>query len=185
VDRAALDVAHRLGLLYGGWCPGGGWAEDRPEPPGVLADYPGLRPTPRRDPGQRTLWNVRDSDATLILLPGGRHISPGTRRTIECARRLGRPCRLACLDERQAAQTAARWLHRVRPATLNVAGPRESEYPGVYDRARGFLVVVLAAWANVQRKPTFRTSARGCERSRPPRRLPMFGGLVGDRVGRA
>lgn len=26
VDRAALDAAIERGLLYGGWCPKGGWA---------------------------------------------------------------------------------------------------------------------------------------------------------------
>ena len=39
-DRAALDIAIELGIAYGGWCPAGGWAEDFPEPPGLLAFYP-------------------------------------------------------------------------------------------------------------------------------------------------
>ena len=37
VDRAALDAAVALAVPYAGWCPRGGWAEDFPEPPGVLA----------------------------------------------------------------------------------------------------------------------------------------------------
>ena len=65
VDRAALDAAIARGIAYGGWCPQGGWAEDCPEPPGVLARYPLLRETPSADPAQRTEWNVRDSDASL------------------------------------------------------------------------------------------------------------------------
>jgi hypothetical protein len=155
VDRAALDVAIRLGLTYRGWCPGGGWAEDRPEPPGVLADYPKLRPTPRRDPGQRTLWNVRDSDATLILVRGGRrHLSPGTARTLQCARVLRRPVRLAGLADRHAAENAALWLLQVRPARLNVAGPRESEDPGAYTSARRFLLALLEACAGDFRTKT-------------------------------
>lgn len=32
VDRAALDVAIEQGIPYRGWCPKGGWAEDRPSP---------------------------------------------------------------------------------------------------------------------------------------------------------
>ena len=36
VDRAALDVAIERGVPWGGWCPKGGWAEDFPEPPGLL-----------------------------------------------------------------------------------------------------------------------------------------------------
>ena len=38
------------------------------EPPGLLARYRELRETPDRRPEQRTTWNVRDSDVTLILL---------------------------------------------------------------------------------------------------------------------
>jgi hypothetical protein len=56
VDRAALDVALERGMVAGGWCPAGRWAEDAPIP----ADYP-LRETPSAHPAQRTEWNVRDS----------------------------------------------------------------------------------------------------------------------------
>jgi hypothetical protein len=63
VDRAVLDVALARGIAYGGWCPKGGWAEDFPKPPGVLAKYPQLAETPLVDPAQRTEWNVRDADA--------------------------------------------------------------------------------------------------------------------------
>jgi hypothetical protein len=64
VDRAALDVAIERGMEWGGWCPKGGWAEDFPNPPGLLPHYPHLRETPEPHPLQRTEWNVRDSDAT-------------------------------------------------------------------------------------------------------------------------
>lgn len=48
-DRAALDVAIELAIDYGGWCPAGGWAEDFPEPPGLLAAYPKLAATTEAD----------------------------------------------------------------------------------------------------------------------------------------
>ncbi len=70
VDRAALDFALARGLSYGGWCPRGGWAEDFPVAPGLLAEYPRLTETPSDLPEQRTAWNVRDSHATLILVRG-------------------------------------------------------------------------------------------------------------------
>ena len=69
VDRAALDAARQCGLKICGWCPKGGWAEDCPEPPGLLALYPELRETPSENVSQRTVWNVRDADATLIICP--------------------------------------------------------------------------------------------------------------------
>ncbi|HEY6920163.1 MAG TPA: putative molybdenum carrier protein, partial [Methyloceanibacter sp.] len=59
VDRAALDAAIERGIACGGWCPKGGWAEDMPRPPGVLARYPMLQETPLGDHVQRTEWNVR------------------------------------------------------------------------------------------------------------------------------
>lgn len=39
VDRAALDFAIEHGIPYCGWCPKGDWAEDYPDPPGLLRDY--------------------------------------------------------------------------------------------------------------------------------------------------
>ena len=86
VDRAALDVAVARGIDYAGWCPRGGWAEDLTEPPGLLARYPHLRETPSADPAQRTEWNVRESDATLILIEGaGLGLLRGTRLAREKA----------------------------------------------------------------------------------------------------
>ena len=88
VDRAALDVAIAHGIAYGGWCPQGGWAEDFPQPPGLLAKYPGLRETPLADPAQRTEWNVRDADACLIIVDtGGLEVSAGTTLAGELAHR--------------------------------------------------------------------------------------------------
>lgn len=144
VDRAALDVAVALGLPYGGWCPAGGWAEDRPDPPGLLTDYPRLQATPEPDPAVRTERNVRDSDATLVLVPRRGWHSPGTRLTIEWCRRLGRPHQVAVADDREAVALVARWLADLQDdVVLTVAGPRESQAPGVYAVARTCLLAVL------------------------------------------
>ena len=131
VDRAALDVALELGMECGGWCPAGRAAEDGP----IDARYP-LAETPSADPAQRTEWNVRDSDATLILTGGA---SPGTELAREAARRLGRPVYTFSADAPADVGAFRRWLqiHRVR--TLNVAGPRESESPGIHAAARAIL----------------------------------------------
>src|SRR5262245_30144595 len=92
VDRAALDVAIERNMDWGGWCPKGGWAEDLTTPPGVLAKYPRLRETPDAHPLQRTEWNVRDSDATLIITDrDGLSVSIGSKRANEWARRHGKP----------------------------------------------------------------------------------------------
>jgi len=147
VDRAALDVAIRLGLHYGGWCPRGGLAADFPEPPGLLARYPRLTETPSAALEQRTAWNVRDSHATLILVPGG-DLSPyrGTAFTVLCADVIFlRPWLGTDVNRPEAPDQARQWLrslmHVAGPEDLllNVAGPRESEAPGVYSAAVRFL----------------------------------------------
>lgn len=139
-DRAALDVALELGIDYGGWCPAGGWAEDFPEPPGLLAVYPKLRPTAEPQPAARTRLNVRDSDATLIVWDG-RTSSAGTQLTVEIAQELGRPMLVTSGD---LGQTRA-WLDGFStPVVLNVAGPRESNCPGSYLRTAALLREALA-----------------------------------------
>lgn len=133
-DRAALDFAISRGVDYSGWCPAGGWAEDFPKPPGLLSAYPNLVETLTADPRERTALNVRDSDATLIVSPGAKLIeSPGTTYTANVARRLRRPLHIADLSASDAVDRALAWLAARAPIhTLNIAGPRESEHPGVY-----------------------------------------------------
>ena len=141
-DRAALDAALDAGLPYGGWCPSGGWAEDLPEPPGLLRHYPSLREAPDRD--TRTRWNVRDSDATLVLMLSDAS-SPGTDLTLAAARELGRP-HLVVPARTESLAGVLSWMESAGEAlTLNVAGPRESEQPGLYDAAYAFLGTLLGA----------------------------------------
>jgi len=132
VDRAALDTALALGLRVGGWCPLGRRAEDGPIPRPYC-----LRETPTQDYAQRTEWNVRDSDATLILFRG--RLSGGSARTAEHAARLGHPLLTLDLDTAPDPGLAADWVRRQGVRVLNVAGPRESGAPGIYAQARGWL----------------------------------------------
>ncbi|HSR54099.1 MAG TPA: putative molybdenum carrier protein [Acidobacteriota bacterium] len=142
VDRAALDRASEAGLARGGWCPRGRRAEDGAIDPA----YP-LRETPSAESSQRTEWNVRDSDATLVLtLPQAR--SRGTDLTLEVARRQGRPCRVVDLERPPKKKAIKEWLRAHQVGILNVAGPRESEAPGVYAAASRFLEQLL----NVEEK---------------------------------
>jgi hypothetical protein len=140
VDRAALDVAHALGIAYGGWVPRGRAAEDGPVP----ASYTGMRETSSADPALRTVLNVRDSDATLVITRGP--ATAGSARTLDAAARVGRPVLhldLARLSTDAAATLLVRWLTQRRPAILNVAGPRAGEDPVIGDLAREVLTAAL------------------------------------------
>jgi hypothetical protein len=149
VDRAALDVAIERGMAWGGWCPKGGWAEDFPDPPGHLAKYPHLKETAHSHPLQRTEWNVRDSDATLIVTDsGGLSVSIGTRRAHQWAHQHGKPLLVIDASEPEAAAHAATWLKAQRKRfgadmALGIGGPRESEAPGIYARARSLIAAML------------------------------------------
>ena len=136
VDRAALDAALELGMAVGGWCPLGRLAED-----GRIPEHYPLSETPTEEYAVRTEWNVRDSDATLVLARGG--LSGGTAYTVECADRLGRPCLVVNLDDDPDPDEVRRALSDAI-AVLNVAGPRESTSPGIYLVARRFLRELLA-----------------------------------------
>jgi Circularly permutated YpsA SLOG family len=145
VDRAALDVAIELGIPYRGWCPRGGWAEDMLSPPGVLALYPQLRETPEADPRQRTEWNVRDCDRLMVLVGrAGLSVSKGTAFALECAKALAKPHIVIDVDAGDAAGLAAGFLGEgPGPLAVCIGGPRESEAPGIYAKARDFLSRLL------------------------------------------
>jgi len=153
VDRAALSTAAALGLPYVGWCPKGGWAEDYKDPPGLMREFPNLRETPSSEPEQRTAWNVRDSDATLIVSPHANFAaSPGMCFARLCAELIFvKPWQIADLEREPLEPFATSWLLGQLEACgttafcLNIAGPRESEAPGIQDIAQMFLVRLLRA----------------------------------------
>ncbi len=138
VDRAALDVALELDIPCGGWCPHGRRAED-----GVIPERYPLCETPSKVYNTRTEWNVRDSDATLILNLGP--LEGGTALTVETARRLRRPCMVVDLEHEPDPAAVREWLREEQINKLNIAGPRESKQPGIREHAVVFLRRVLTA----------------------------------------
>ncbi|HVO61411.1 MAG TPA: putative molybdenum carrier protein [Terriglobales bacterium] len=144
VDRAALDVAMAKKIPYSGWCPRGGIAEDLEELGPVLLTKYGLRETPSDLAEQRTAWNVRDSNATLLI--GHVELSRGTFFTKLCAELIFlRPFHVVNLEARDALYLTSHWLTslieglRADQFRLNVAGPRESESDGIYEAAFTFI----------------------------------------------
>jgi Circularly permutated YpsA SLOG family len=138
-DRAALDWAIAQGIPHGGWCPQGRQAED-----GILALHYELQETPSHDSAQRTEWNVRDADGTVIfsIVP---ELTEGTLLTAVCADRYSKPWINICQAraDRQPAQQLLDFLAGFSIQVLNVAGPRASQAVGIYQ----FVMVTLnQAW---------------------------------------
>lgn len=148
VDRAALDVAWELKLARGGWCPRGRLAEDGP----LSAEYD-LVETPEAEPEQRTAWNVRDSEATLILTVG--EPTGGTRYTVECCRSMGKPHLVIDFNDSHGVEKASQWINHHDFRSLNVAGPRESTHPGIYTSAKLLLREILQQVGGVDGEATF------------------------------
>jgi predicted Rossmann-fold nucleotide-binding protein len=136
VDRAALDVAMELGIPCGGWCPQGRRAED-----GRIPDSYPLQEASSPDYPVRTRLNVEDSDGTLILSRG----SPqgGTALTLKLARKLNKPFLLVDLDREADPFRVWQWIKKNHVRVLNVAGPREGESAGIFEKASTFLREVL------------------------------------------
>ena len=136
-----LDVAIEASIEHGGWAPRGRWAEDGP-----LAPRYRLEEAESPQPAQRTEWNVRDADATLIFSHGPP--TGGTSLTVEFAGRHQKPALcidLAVTEEAAAAVEVMAWLRQVQPAVLNIAGPRASNDPLIYDAVSRVLRRVLAS----------------------------------------
>ncbi len=139
VDRAAWDAARSCGFPIGGWCPRGRRAED-----GTIPSHYPCKETPSEVYEQRTAWNVRDSDGTLIVTCG--EPRGGTAYTLEVAQQWKKPVLVLDLCRGGASlEQVHAWLQQHRIEVLNVAGPRESNVPGIYNRALAFLKQVFCA----------------------------------------
>lgn len=161
VDQAAFRAAEASGLEIGGWCPPDAMSHDGPIPERFLK-YMKRTPafTSSNEPNiprsQRTNWNVRDSDAILVLrkfVPVAEAWrNPGTSYTFECAVLYGRPLLLCDPDDpdRTKAHLVREWLRTENVETLNVAGPAEHTQLGIGQLAEQFLLEVFRPQAQSQ-----------------------------------
>ena len=134
VDRAALDFCLENGIKCGGWCPKGRLAED-----GIIpAEYP-LTETDSADHRERTIRNVLESDATLIIIDEN-GMDEGTKFTVQQITGAEKVYFLHDLSEQTfGVKTVGEWLVKHEIRVLNIAGPRESLSPGIYEMTLNFL----------------------------------------------
>ena len=142
VDRAAMDFAREHGIPLCGWCPKNGWAEDYPDPPGILSGYPELTETPSEGTEQRTKWNMRDADAILTIIPKGSSPSPGTDVGLSAGERLEKP--MLTVSGTEDVPRILAWLDSLPDGIeLCIGGPRASECVAAYDTAKEILSAVF------------------------------------------
>jgi hypothetical protein len=167
-DRAALDFAIEHGVPHGGWCPQGRVSED-----GAIDAGYALQETPTPDYTQRTEWNVRDSDGTVIFSISAK-LNGGSKVTEDFAAALGKPCLHLSVesDGEQAVNRLCEFIQQHKIRVLNVAGPRSSNEPGVGAFVREVLTRAVGQVgepgrapstgdaAELRGRPTVRTSSR-------------------------
>jgi hypothetical protein len=127
-DRAALDIAIKLGISHGGWIPKGRLTEN-----GMLNDKYHLKEMETANYNKRTEQNVIDSDGTLIISHG--KLTGGSDYTLDMVLRHGRPwlhIDLNKIESIQAARQIRSWFEEHEIEVLNIAGPRASKDSAIY-----------------------------------------------------
>jgi len=137
-DRAALDAAIERGIPHGGWLPRGRKAED-----GTVPRSYNLRELASPRYRDRTGKNILESDGTLIVSYGP--LTGGSALTEALAIRYNRPClhlNMAAITPDAAGVALEKWLKKYGIITLNVAGPRASREPRIYDTVKKLILNV-------------------------------------------
>ena len=140
VDRAGLDVAIAHGIAHGGWCPKDRIAED-----GIIPTQYQLQTTNSSDVNVRTRKNIMAADGTIVFVPyWPLDIADGTALTITYATNMAKPLLIIDLSAPQDVnEPFNHWLHDKCIETLNIAGPRESNCPGIYTAVYAMLTKLL------------------------------------------
>jgi hypothetical protein len=89
--------------------------------------------------------NVEATDGTLLISRG--MLTGGSAFTLDCAKSLHKPVihiDLSVVDPTQAEVAIKKWLSENEIRVLNVAGPRVSEDPLIYELAKEVIKAVLS-----------------------------------------
>lgn len=134
VDRAALDFALQHGIETGGWCPKLRLAED-----GTIPEQYPVKEIDSEEYDERTRHNVCDSDGTLVFISDD--IDEGTQLTLDLADEFNKPLFIVSLKTFNNNNRIKQWLENHHIKTLNIAGPSESNSPGIYKAVLQFLTI--------------------------------------------
>lgn len=137
-DQGGLEAALDLGLETGGKVPKGFKTELGPKP--ELASLYGLAELASDEYPPRTRYNVLDSDGTVIF---GRLGEPGSRMTREMCKQNDKPYLVVEEFSETYMRLFGEFIAMYQIKTLNVAGNRESKFPGLQRKVREFLLEAL------------------------------------------
>lgn len=142
-DQGALAAARKLGIKIGGCAPRGYRCEDGTIPQRyaecmcqtATSSYP-----------ERTELNVRDSDATIIYCHDLRE-SPGTKLTINFCKKHRKPWFDMVAETDVFVENEDGFDHMASLLegyeVINVAGSRESTFPGIFEASKARLIEVF------------------------------------------
>ena len=128
-DQAAIDAAIKYSFPYGGLIPKGRLTEDGPLPKKYK-----LKEMPTSSYPKRTEQNIIDSNGTVIISHG--KVTGGSKLTKKLAEKHKRPFLHIDLNKTPAFIAASEinnWVIKHGIEILNVAGPRASKDPKIYE----------------------------------------------------
>lgn len=130
-DMGGLLAAELVGIPRGGYCP-----KDFSDENGFNDEFvPRFGLTPKGSLKERTVYNIAESDGTVIF---SKNLdSTGTKMTIGICEKLGKPYYIV-----KSLHGLKKFLADFN-GVLNVAGNRESVSPGIQNRVRDFLSIAL------------------------------------------
>lgn len=137
VDRAALDVAMKLDIKSGGYCPKGRKAEDGPIP-----ERYSLIELSSQSYRLRTERNIIESDGTLIINRGP--LVGGSLLTFDLSLKNAKPVVIVPLETPDFKDVRS-WGNANKIQVLNIAGPSEGRLPeGIYEEAYSYLLELFS-----------------------------------------
>ena len=149
-DRASMDIAIEMDISYGGWCPKGRIDEIGliPKKYEKMTEIGGVFKNDKDNYDARTILNIKSSDGTIIFVPSiplPPNIKDGTLLTIKEVIAQKKPFLLVEVTKpfEQNISACSEWVKEHNISTLNIAGPRESSSPGIYNQVCELLRKVL------------------------------------------
>jgi len=141
-DQEGLEAGKILKLETGGVAPKGFRTETGSNP--SLREVYGLTDHQDFNYRPRTIENVKNSNGTVWF---GNENSPGGKLTINSCKKFGKPCIINPTKE-----AFIRWIDWNNIIVLNVSGNRESTNPGLQEKVKNFLIMVLSSEKYKNRK---------------------------------